>query len=102
MQTVSRQEFIARFVSLERKVEADKLLIRQLIEQAAGNADGLAAIRSRLDRIEQRLDRLDGELLLRPAPSHGGLAERMRARRPKEAAHRQLGASCSLRATGDV
>ena len=60
MQTVSRQEFIARIVSLERKVEADKLLIRQLIEQAAGNADGLAAIRSRLDRIEQRLDRPDG------------------------------------------
>jgi hypothetical protein len=52
---VTREEFFA----LEREVEGQKILTRHVIEQTRRNGDDLAAVKSRLDRVEQKLDGLD-------------------------------------------
>jgi tetrahydromethanopterin S-methyltransferase subunit G len=52
---VTREEFIA----LEREVEGEKLVTRHILEQTRRNGDDLAAVKSRLDRVEQKVDGLE-------------------------------------------
>jgi uncharacterized protein YoxC len=52
---VSREEFIA----LEREVEGEKLATRHILEQTRRNGDDLAAVKSRLDRLEGKVDGLE-------------------------------------------
>jgi predicted nucleic acid-binding Zn-ribbon protein len=49
---VTREEFTA----LEREVEGEKMVTRHILEQTRRNGDDLAAVKSRLDRVEQKLD----------------------------------------------
>jgi predicted nucleic acid-binding Zn-ribbon protein len=49
---VTREEFNA----LEREVEGEKLVTRHILEQTRRNGDDLAAVKSRLDRVELKLD----------------------------------------------
>jgi acyl carrier protein phosphodiesterase len=52
---VSREEFLA----LEREVEGEKLVTRHILEQTRRNGDDLAAVKSRLDRLEGKFDGLE-------------------------------------------
>jgi hypothetical protein len=63
---VTREEFQA----LEQEVEGEKLVTRHILEQTRRNGDDLAAIKTRLDRIE---DKLDGVNLKSLARQVGGL-----------------------------
>src|SRR5262245_44819220 len=56
---VVREEFEARVGVLEREVEGEKMVTRHILEQTRRNGDDLAAIRTRLDRVEGKLDGLD-------------------------------------------
>jgi uncharacterized protein YoxC len=51
---VSREEFVA----LEREVEGERLVTRHILEQTRRNGDDLAAVKSRLDRLEGKFDGL--------------------------------------------
>ena len=44
---------------VEREVEGEKLVTRHILEQTRRNGDDLAAIKSRLDRVDQRFDGLE-------------------------------------------
>jgi predicted nucleic acid-binding Zn-ribbon protein len=44
------------FTALEREVEGEKLVTRHILEQTRRNGDDLAAVKSRLDRVEMKLD----------------------------------------------
>jgi hypothetical protein len=52
---VTREEF----TTLEREVEGEKVVTRHILEQTRRNGDDLAAVKSRLDRVEQKLDGLE-------------------------------------------
>jgi uncharacterized protein YoxC len=56
---VTREEFEARVGVLEREVDGEKLVTRHILEQTRRNGDDLAAIKSRLDRVEEKVDGLD-------------------------------------------
>jgi hypothetical protein len=56
---VTREEFEARVGVLEREVEGEKLVTRHILEQTRRNSDDLAAIKTRLDRIEDKFDGVD-------------------------------------------
>jgi hypothetical protein len=56
---VTREEFEARVGVLEREVEGEKLVTRHVLEQIRRNGDDLAAIKTRLDRVEEKVDGLD-------------------------------------------
>ena len=56
---VTRQEFEARVSVIEREVEGEKMVTRHILEQTRRNSDDLAAIKSRLDRVEQKVDGVD-------------------------------------------
>jgi hypothetical protein len=57
---VTREEFDARVSVVEREVEGEKLVTRHILEQTRRNGDDLAALKTRLDRVEQKLEtRLD-------------------------------------------
>jgi uncharacterized protein YoxC len=56
---VTREEFEARTGVLEREVEGEKLVTRHILEQTRRNGDDLAAVKTRLDRVEQKVDGLD-------------------------------------------
>jgi chromosome segregation ATPase len=56
---VTREEFEARVGVLEREVEGEKLVTRYILEQTRRNSDDLAAIKGRLDRVEEKVDALD-------------------------------------------
>jgi tetrahydromethanopterin S-methyltransferase subunit G len=62
---VTREEFEARTGVLEREVEGEKLVTRHILEQTRRNGDDLAAVKTRLDRIEEKLDGVDLEGLVR-------------------------------------
>lgn len=49
----------ARVDVVEREVEGEKMLTRHILEQTGRNGDDLAAIKSRLDRSDQRFDSLE-------------------------------------------
>ena len=56
---VTREEFshvVARVEVVEREVDGEKLVTRYILEQTRRNGDDLAAIKTRLDRVESRLD----------------------------------------------
>jgi tetrahydromethanopterin S-methyltransferase subunit G len=52
---VTREEFHA----LEQEVEGEKLVTRHILEQSRRNGDDLAAVKTRLDRVEEKVDRID-------------------------------------------
>jgi uncharacterized protein YoxC len=56
---VTREEFESRVGVLEREVEGEKLVTRHILEQTRRNSDDLAAIKTRLDRVEGKLDGVD-------------------------------------------
>ena len=56
---VAREEFEARVGVLELEVEGEKMVTRHILEQTRRNSDDLAAIKTRLDRVEQKVDSLD-------------------------------------------
>src|SRR5262249_55823926 len=53
---VTRAEFEARMVVLEGEVEGEKMVTRHILDQTRHNSDDLAAIKTRLDRVEGTLD----------------------------------------------
>jgi hypothetical protein len=55
---VTRDEFAV----LESEVEGEKLVTRHILEQTRRNGDDLAALRTRLDRVERKVDALDGKV----------------------------------------
>jgi hypothetical protein len=62
MEEVTREEFsqlASRVSVVEREVEGEKLVTRYILEQSRRNGDDLAAVKTRLDRVEQKLDGLD-------------------------------------------
>jgi predicted nucleic acid-binding Zn-ribbon protein len=59
MAEVTRQEFESRVGVVEREVEGEKMVTRHILEQTRRNGDDLAAIRTRLDRVEEKLDGVD-------------------------------------------
>lgn len=62
---VKRDEFDrleGRVDVLEREVDGEKLVTRHILEQTRRNGDDLAAIKTRLDRIEGRTDSVEGRL----------------------------------------
>jgi tetrahydromethanopterin S-methyltransferase subunit G len=44
---------------LEREVDGEKLVTRHVLEQTRRNGDDLAAIKTRLDRVEGKVDGLE-------------------------------------------
>jgi len=59
---VTREEFEARVGVLEQEVEGEKLVTRHVLEQTRRNGDDLAAIKTRLDRVERKVDGLSKEV----------------------------------------
>ena len=55
---VQRQELEARVSVLEGEVEGEKIVTRYILEQTRRNGDDLAALKARLDRVEQKVDAL--------------------------------------------
>ena len=68
---VTREEFEARVGVLEREVEGEKLVTRHILEQTRRNSDDLAAIKGRLDRVEEKVDAVDRKVdgLVRDLPT---------------------------------
>jgi tetrahydromethanopterin S-methyltransferase subunit G len=61
----SKQEFDhlrTRVDVLEREVDGEKTVSRYILEQTRTNGDDLAAVRTRLDRIEGKVDRVNHTL----------------------------------------
>src|SRR5262245_8822272 len=56
---VTREEFEARVAVLEREVDGEKLVTRHILEQTRRNGDDLAALKTRLDRVEHKVDGLE-------------------------------------------
>jgi uncharacterized protein YoxC len=56
---VTREEFESRVGVVEREVEGEKMVTRYILEQTRRNGDDLAAIKTRLDRVEGKVDDLD-------------------------------------------
>ena len=52
---VSREEF----QTLEQEVEGEKLVTRHILEQTRRNGDDIAAVKTRLNRVEEKVDGLD-------------------------------------------
>jgi uncharacterized protein YoxC len=59
---VTRDEFETRVGVLEREVEGEKMVTRHILEQTRRNGDDLAALRTRMDRVEQKVDGLGNEV----------------------------------------
>jgi tetrahydromethanopterin S-methyltransferase subunit G len=47
---------------LEREVEGEKMVTRHILTQTRRNGDDLAAVKARLDRVENRLDGVENRL----------------------------------------
>ena len=75
---VTREEFEARVGVLEREVEGEKMVTRHILEQTRRNSDDLAAIKTRLDRVEHKVDGLQTTVdgLVRELPTIVGDAVR--------------------------
>jgi uncharacterized protein YoxC len=75
---VTREEFEARVGVLEGEVEGEKMVTRHILEQTRRNSDDLAAIKTRLDRVEQKVDGLQTTVngLVRELPTIVGEAVR--------------------------
>ena len=58
-ETVTRDEFTqlaVRVDILEREVDGEKMVTRHILDQSRRNSDDLAAIKSRLDRFENKFE----------------------------------------------
>ena len=55
---VTRKEFQA----LEQEVEGEKLVTRHILEQSRRNGDDIAAVKTRLNRVEEKVDGLDSKV----------------------------------------
>jgi tetrahydromethanopterin S-methyltransferase subunit G len=58
---VTKDEFkqlATRVDTIEREVEGEKLATRHVLEQTRRNGDDLAAVKTRLDRVEGKVDGL--------------------------------------------
>jgi uncharacterized protein YoxC len=55
---ITREEFSV----LEREVEGEKMVTRHILEQTRRNSDDLAAVLTRLDRVERKVDGVDQRL----------------------------------------
>jgi hypothetical protein len=63
---VTRDEFSrleTRVAIVEREVEGEKMVTRYILAETRRNSDDLAAIKSRLDRVEEKLDGVDHKLV---------------------------------------
>jgi hypothetical protein len=83
---VTREEhvqLVSRVDVLEREVEGEKMVTRHILEQTRRNSDDLAAIKTRLDRVEGKVDGLQTTLhgLMRDLP--GLISEAVREALPK-------------------
>jgi len=47
---------------LEREVDGEKMVTRHILEQTRRNSDDLAAVKTRLDRVERKVDSLDAKV----------------------------------------
>ena len=59
---VTRDEFTrleARVSTIEQETEGEKMFSRYILTQTRQNGDDLAALKSRVDRIEAKVDRLE-------------------------------------------
>ena len=56
--TANVKELEARVAVLEGEVEGEKIVTRYILEQTRRNGDDLAAVKARLDRVEQKVDAL--------------------------------------------
>ncbi len=65
MNEVTREEFEARVGLLKRNVDSRRIVMRHILDQTRRNSDDLAAVKTRLDRIEQKLDGVDLKALQR-------------------------------------
>ena len=52
---VTKEEFQA----LEQEVAGEKLVTRHILEQTRRNGDDIAAVKTRLNRVEEKVDGLD-------------------------------------------
>jgi uncharacterized protein YoxC len=59
---VTREEFEARVGVLEGEVQGEKMVTRHILEQTRRNSDDLAAIKTRLDRVEEKVDGVQRDL----------------------------------------
>jgi uncharacterized protein YoxC len=50
------QQLVGRVDVLEREVDGEKLVTRHILQQTRRNSDDLAAIKTRLDRVEVKVD----------------------------------------------
>jgi len=60
---VTREEFESRLSYIEGEIEGEKLVTRHILEQTRRNGDDLAAIKGRLQRVEEKLVGVDLKLL---------------------------------------
>jgi tetrahydromethanopterin S-methyltransferase subunit G len=56
------QELATRTAIAEREIEGEKMVTRHILEQTRHNSDDLAAIKTRLDRVERKVDGLDQKI----------------------------------------
>ena len=62
---VTRSEFehlVGRVDIVEREVDGEKMVTRHVLTETRRNSDDLAAIKTRLDRVEQKVDGVAQEL----------------------------------------
>lgn len=59
---MSDVELLQRMSVVEQEVEGEKLVTRHILEQTRRNSDDLASIKARLNRHDERFDRLEGRL----------------------------------------
>ncbi len=48
--------------ALENEVEGEKLVTRHILEQTRRNGDDLAAVKTRLDRLERKVDGIENKV----------------------------------------
>lgn len=56
------EELATRTAIVEREIEGEKMVTRHILEQTRHNGDDLAAIKTRLDRVERKVDGLDQKI----------------------------------------
>jgi uncharacterized protein YoxC len=59
---ITREEFESRVGLVEREVEGEKMVTRHILEQTRRNGDDLAGVKTRLDRVEHKVDGLAHDL----------------------------------------
>jgi uncharacterized protein YoxC len=80
------QQLVARVDVLEREVDGEKVVTRHILEQTRRNGDDLAAIKTRLDRVEGKVDSVQLQIrdLARSLPKIVGDAVRDASQKPRK------------------